>query len=403
MQTLLVILEQHFYTDGKQYWTDVQCDSRFWERYLNIFEKVIVCARMSDIAQLENKAGLRLSSRENVSFIALPEFRGPKGMLKHSGKIRKTVYEAAKKADKIIFRAPSPILLVAYKSIVKSGKPFAIELAANPETMYSKASVNHPLQPVIQHVNVRKVKKMCMEANGVSYVTSRVLQQLYPCRHIVEPDNKSYFSGSYSTVSLTDEDYFFEEKSYSSANKFANKDFNFLHVGSMTGMRKGQPVFLETVAKLREKGYKIKASLCGDGKNRGDFEQQAQDLGLKNCVTFTGMLNAEEIRNKYRQSDILLLPTNGEGLPRAVIEAMSNGVLCFSSRVDGTVELLEDDCIASSNTADEYVKLIEKFLQNAQSFEDMRKKQFEISKKYESSILTASRNEFYSKLRNCVS
>ena len=82
---------------------------------------------------------------------------------------------------------------------------------------------------------------------------------------------------------------------------------------------------------------------------------------------------------------------------------MSNGVLCFSSRVDGTVELLENSCISSSNTADEYVKLIEKFLQNAQSFEDMRKKQFEISKKYESSILTASRNEFYSKLRNCVS
>ncbi|MBQ1283059.1 MAG: glycosyltransferase family 4 protein, partial [Bifidobacteriaceae bacterium] len=209
--------------------------------------------------------------------------------------------------------------------------------------------------------------------------------------------------GSYSTVSLTDEDYFFEEKSYSSANEFANKDFNFLHVGSMTGTRKGQPVFLETVAKLREKGYKIKASLCGEGESRSDFEQYARDLGLKNCVTFTGMLNAEEIRNKYRQSDILLLPTNGEGLPRAVIEAMSNGVLCFSSRVDGTVELLEDDCIASSNTADEYVKLIEKFLQNAQSFEDMRKKQFEISKKYESSILTANRNEFYSKLRNCVS
>ena len=40
MQTLLVIVEQHFYTDGKQYWTDVQCDSRFWERYLNVFEKV---------------------------------------------------------------------------------------------------------------------------------------------------------------------------------------------------------------------------------------------------------------------------------------------------------------------------------------------------------------------------
>lgn len=403
MQTLLVILEHHFYTDGKQYWADVQCDSKFWERYLNIFEKIVVCARVSDIDQLENKAGLRLSSRENVSFVALPEFRGLKGMLRDSRKIRKTVSEVALKADKIILRAPSPIALIAYKAVVKSGKPFAVELATNPKTLYSKASLNHPLQPIIQHVNVRKVKKMCMEANGVSYVTSRVLQQLYPCRHIVEPDNKSYFSGSYSTVSLTDEDYFFEEKSYSSANEFANKDFNFLHVGSMTGMRKGQPVFLETVAKLREKGYKIKASLCGDGKNRGDFEQQAQDLGLKNCVTFTGMLNAEEIRNKYRQSDILLLPTNGEGLPRAVIEAMSNGVLCFSSRVDGTVELLEDDCIASSNTADEYVKLIEKFLQNAQSFEDMRKKQFEISKKYESSILTANRNEFYSKLRNCVS
>lgn len=75
--------------------------------------------------------------------------------------------------------------------------------------------------------------------------------------------------------------------------------------------------------------------------------------------------------------------------------------MCFSSRVDGTVELLENSCISSSNTADEYVELIEKFLQNAQSFEIMRRKQFEVSKNYNSSILTANRNEFYSKLKNC--
>ena len=68
---LLVIQEQHFTRlPNGEVWVDKQSDTKFWERYLNVFDEIVVCARMKNADKLGKKA-LR-SDRENVTFVGMP-------------------------------------------------------------------------------------------------------------------------------------------------------------------------------------------------------------------------------------------------------------------------------------------------------------------------------------------
>ena len=57
-KTLLVVLEQHFVRSGADVYTDVQCDEAFWDRYLEVFDHLIVCGRMREATPEDDLAGL---------------------------------------------------------------------------------------------------------------------------------------------------------------------------------------------------------------------------------------------------------------------------------------------------------------------------------------------------------
>ena len=117
---LLVIQEQHFTKlPNGQVWVDKQSDTKFWERYLSAFDEIVVCARMKCADSLGVKA-LR-SDRNEVSFIGMPDFRGAAGIIKHYFQIQKALSLALKEADCVIFRAPSPISMVSYGIVRRSG------------------------------------------------------------------------------------------------------------------------------------------------------------------------------------------------------------------------------------------------------------------------------------------
>ena len=146
---LLVLVEQHFIQLANgEIWTNDMVNASFWERYLNVFEDIIVCGRITKQGN-NNSKGLAKSSREHVSFMPLPNFRGITGLAKNFFAVRKIIKQAIVLCDCIIYRAPSPISLVAYPLIRDSGKPFALELMNNPITQYSKESLNSWMQPFI--------------------------------------------------------------------------------------------------------------------------------------------------------------------------------------------------------------------------------------------------------------
>ena len=78
----------------------------------------------------------------------------------------------------------------------------------------------------------------------------------------------------------------------------------------------------------------------------GDEEQKCKDMvkfyELNNQFKFVGWVNGEEKKQLLRTSDIFVLPSYNEGLPVAILEAMSYGIPVISTSVGSIEEAVKD-------------------------------------------------------------
>ena len=395
-KTLLVVLEQHFIMDGHDVYTDVQCDERFWDRYLSVIDKLIVCARMRSVEADDACSNLLHSSRPEVEFIGMPDFKGAAGLFKHYREVRAALKSCLCRADAAICRIPSPISLVACPVFRESDVPWAGEMMMNPRTAYSRQAMNHLLQPIIQSIAVQSTKKACLTANGISYVTEHVLQKEYPCRAITEPHAENFFTANYSTINLGDDSFYMADWGEEHPSHVV-----LAHAGKMSDDRKGHSVFIETIAGLRNIGVDACGILIGDGPKREEFESFAERLGVRDFCDFVGWVSGfEEVQKQLRRAQFFVFPTLSEGLPRAVIEAMASGLICLANAVDGIPELLDQECLSKSNTSQSYVDMVCRLLDNWPHGLEIRRQQFEKAHEYRSEVLNKRRTRFYQCLLN---
>lgn len=393
---LMVIQEQHFTElPNGEVWADKQSDIRFWDRYLNVFDELVVCARMKKSDTLTAKA-LR-SDRKEVSFVGMPDFRGVAGIIKHYIKIQKALFTALKQADCVIFRAPSPISMVSYAIVRLSGKPFAVELMNNPRTHFSAHAMHNWYQPLIASFITNQTERMCRKANGVSYVTQKALQELYPSTAKLKGESDRYFESSYSTINLSPVHYIKHDWGEDRPDPIV-----LVHSGEMVDYRKGQNVFIEALSELKNRGYNVKGIMIGDGEKRTEFEGLANNKDVYDRIDFVGWKSGfDNVQKELLKGHIFVFPSRGEGLPRSVIEAMASGMLCFGSNIDGIPELLDRTLLIDEFDGKAFADRIEPYLKDWKFAKNKRDELFKLSKKYENSILTQRRNEFYRKLMNC--
>jgi colanic acid/amylovoran biosynthesis glycosyltransferase len=103
---------------------------------------------------------------------------------------------------------------------------------------------------------------------------------------------------------------------------------------------KGQHVLIAAVQQLAKSGRRFRLRLAGDGPAGPELQQDVQNRGLSEYVAFEGNLNQDQLRELYRESDALVLPSFAEGLPVVLMEAMAMEIPCIASWVNGIPEII---------------------------------------------------------------
>jgi len=132
--------------------------------------------------------------------------------------------------------------------------------------------------------------------------------------------------------------------------KFSPKDKIFfrkqrplelLHVGSLVP-RKAHHLIIEACKKLKENKIKFHLTLIGDGTLRQELVELINKYDLKNYVDLLGVVDHKNLPNYMEKADVLVFPSITEGLPNAVLEAMSMKLVVILTNVDGNIELAQN-------------------------------------------------------------
>lgn len=396
MSKLLLTVDHQFVRtpDGK-IWVKTIYGYDFWKRYLNVFNEIRIVARVHDVNIVEDK--MLLASGDNVEFFKIPQYRGAKEYIFKYSAIRRSVSGVADDCDCAIYRIPSPISDLVKKEVDKRKLPWATEIVNDPWDNFAPGVFKSIFRPVYRQRFTHQVKKYALNANGVSYVTKYALQKRYPSYANLYGENVNHFESYYSSI-LLKEDFFWRNRRYDS-NK---KEFIIVHINScVTDFSKGHDVVIRTVKELRKMGLNATVKFVGDGPKRRYFEEMAKKLGVDKYVKFTGLLaSAFEVRQVLIESDILIFPTLGEGLPRTIIEAMAVGLPCLSTSVNGIPELLDDEFLIEQQDFNKFAKKAAEILLNDNKYKEISEYNLIKAEEYENNRLTLRRNEFYSKLLN---
>ncbi len=112
---------------------------------------------------------------------------------------------------------------------------------------------------------------------------------------------------------------------------------NVSTVGRLT-WKKGYEYSFAALKKLKEKGYKIKYNVIGEGDDYERLKFAAYQYGIVDMVEFHGALSHKRIVESLWDTDIYLQPSVQEGFCNAALEAQAAGCLSIVSDAEGLPE-----------------------------------------------------------------
>ncbi|MBK7845706.1 MAG: glycosyltransferase family 4 protein [Bdellovibrionales bacterium] len=104
--------------------------------------------------------------------------------------------------------------------------------------------------------------------------------------------------------------------------------------------QKGTDTLLRAVKHLKEEGLLFHCVIAGDGALRNQLEEMAQELGVDDRVTFLGFI--DYVPEFLSGLDLLVMPSNNEGLGSLLLEGLLAGCFVVATSVGGIPEIIRD-------------------------------------------------------------
>jgi glycosyltransferase involved in cell wall biosynthesis len=361
---------------GEQFGT--LADEELYHRYMQLGDKVEFLMRVF----YSNKTDSMINLNElGLKIHEVKPFNRPTllfNYFKSRGKIKKEIQAA----DIIVARLPSTIGSIAVQYAEYFKKPYLVEVVACPWD----ALRNHSLLGwLYSHYSRKKLKKLVLNSPFVVYVTESFLQKRYPTLN--ETTNISnVVIKEFPLLNPKLKDY---------KNFTISKTIKIGTVAVTNLKYKGQINVIKAMPYLLKKGINVHYYLAGGGKN-SRLQSIVNKLNLNQNVTFLGKIPQVEVFSFLQGLDLYIHPSDTEGLPRALIEAMSQGCACIGSNAGGIPELLDESVIFQAKNYFDLEKKIYSILEGDKLLFHSNRN-YEIAKNYDYQLLNKKRKTFYEK------
>ncbi len=124
--------------------------------------------------------------------------------------------------------------------------------------------------------------------------------------------------------------------------RYVQRDERIVTVGRLSLKQKRQDVLLEAFAIVRQVHPEMRLEIYGDGKDQAKIQEMIDSMGLGDAVRLAGRTN--NVERDIHSARAFVLTSDFEGIPNALIEAMSVGVPSVATDCSpgGAALLIED-------------------------------------------------------------
>ena len=376
------------YKDKNGVYCNTTLTSEMFKRYFSVVDKLLIVIRTYNIEKTYIEANLNKIELDNVEFIEIPNLNTVKSFILERNKYKKLIMENVKKADLIFARMPSVISDITIQCCQKIEKKYLVEVGGCAwDAHWNHSLIGKIIAPYVFYKEKVGVKNAIL----ATYVTEKWLQKRYP--------TKSY-SVNASNVYLDKFDREILNRRVEKIKK--NSEERKIILGTIAAVNvkyKGQKYVIKAIAKLKNEGYDITYELVGGGDS-SYLKRLAKKLGVSDNIIFKGVLLKSDVMNWLEKIDIYIQPSKQEGLPRALIEALSRAVPSLGSKTAGIPELIDEEFVFKRGNVDDIIKKLKKLL--ASDLLKVSQENFNKSKEFDLDFLNKKRNDFYSKYKQLI-
>ncbi|MDN4502880.1 glycosyltransferase [Alteromonadaceae bacterium BrNp21-10] len=370
--------------DG-QVWTTSAFPYFFWQRYLSVFDEVQIVARIQDVATRD--AGWQRVTGDRVTARGLPYYVGLSGLLKNLFSTYRQLAAILANAEAVIFRVPSPIAMLGILAKPKGNFAYALELVGDPYDVFQSGIVNQFSDKCIGWLTMKSLQRLVKKAIAVSYVTQHYLQQRYPASGLT-------YTAACSSIELKPEKIRPEPRQYTEPAR------QLVFIGSFGQLYKGPDLLIQALKILKDNGAEYQLTMLGGGAFLESMQQLADSLGVESQIHFAGEVAAAQVNDYLAKAEVFIMPSRTEGLPRAMIEAMADGLPCIGSKVGGIPELLEPHWLIENENSQMLADKIQQLCESVTLLNQQSQRNLGVASEYEASLLAKRRQAFYQHIKN---
>lgn len=366
---ILIVTDQRFILKNGKYYTE-QVFYNNLKRYKLQFENVSIYAKTGH--------SLFESSTEVEGFDI---YLGGDNISLYMGKNIRKFEEIIPNFDLLILRVPSVLSIQAAKIAKQERIPYMIVSVG----CVFDALWNHGLKgKVLAPIMFRKTKDVVKYASYASYVTDSFLQSRYPC---------SVKSIAVSDVEIDISDRDVLERRLKKIDNMSTKFITMMTAAALNVKYKGQQYVIESIPLLNKKGIHVKYYIAGTGSGKYLLDI-AKKYKVSDQVVVLGSVSHDKIISLMDEIDLYIQPSLQEGLPRAVVEALSRACPCVGTAAGGIPELISKECFFHKKSPDDMANIIESLL-NKKKLKELAEINWRKSRHYYRDVLDMKRNEYF--------